>query len=176
MIEQWKTAPGFPDYEVSNIGRVRRATPGVNATVGHIRQATLDKNGYCVILLQRPNDKPKIGKVHRLVVLAFIGDIPEGMHVNHRNGIKSDNRIENLEIVSPSENTLHGFRVLGRKVAGGKSPGEAHGNAVLTDDLVRHIRKSYESGESQEKIAKRLHHSQSNVSRIIRRTAWSHVT
>lgn len=53
-------------------------------------------------------------KVHRIVVAAFLGAIGEGLEVNHKNGDRADNRLENLETLTKSENTLHSYRVLNR--------------------------------------------------------------
>lgn len=175
MNQIWKSAPGFPDYEVSNLGQVRRATPGENTTVGHVLKGYLDKNGYHCILLQRTPAKPKHVKVHRLVVQAFIGPIPEGMQVNHCNGIKADNKDSNLEIITPSGNAYHAFRVLGRKMHRIRAKGENHGNATLKENDVRLIRKLYANGITQVVLAKRFHTKQNNISRIVRLEAWKHV-
>jgi hypothetical protein len=59
------------------------------------------------------NDKKDIG-IHRLVWLCYYGDISD-LQINHKNGIKSDNKIKNLELMTNSENVIHSFEVLGRK-------------------------------------------------------------
>lgn len=73
---------------------------------------------YCKIGLSK-NGIQKHYFTHRLVWEAFIGKIPNKIQVNHKNGIKNDNRLENLELVTASENQIHSFRVLGRKAIKG---------------------------------------------------------
>jgi hypothetical protein len=62
--------------------------------------------GYPKVIFSIHRARKQIS-VHRLVVEAFIGSIPKGMHVNHKNGVKNDNRLQNLEIVTPAENVRH---------------------------------------------------------------------
>lgn len=72
------------------------------------------KDGYMRIGL-RICGKRKMYLVHRLVAEAFLGEIRDGLEVNHINAIKSDNRVENLEIVTPRENQLHTYKLGLRK-------------------------------------------------------------
>lgn len=172
--ELWLPISNFQNYEVSSLGKVRRINDSARWKAGMILGERPDKDGYARVVLY-VNRTTKSLRVHRLVVEAFIGQIPEGMQVNHKNGIKNDNRLENLEIVTASENTKHGFRALGRKPVINPMQGTSHGNAKLTDDDVRQIRKGYSNGETQEVLAKRFGTDQTNISRIVRRTAWGHV-
>ena len=109
--EEWRDVVAKGDvYYVSNIGRV----------------AYKRKDGCLYLFTQRlsPFGYIVIGRrtvfVHRLVATAFISDIPEGMVINHKNGIKTDNRVENLEIVTQKENVIHSIEVLGNKPLGFK--------------------------------------------------------
>jgi len=181
-MERWKPAPGLRGfYEVSNIGRVRRAVAigknRRNAKIGKIRKLQPDKNGYLTVLACLGSRKDvKLAKVHRLVVGAFIGEIPEGMQVNHKNGVKYDNRVENLEIVTPSQNTQHAFDVLGRKVRITNPPkGEAHHHSRFTESNIREMRSLYASGITQVEIAERFQTRQNKISEIVLRKAWKHV-
>ena len=87
-------------YECSTLGNVR------NIQTNRILKPQLNGSNYFYIT----DDKKKI-KIHRLVVETFIGSIPKGMVVNHLNGIKTDNRIENLQICSQFENTKHAIEL-----------------------------------------------------------------
>lgn len=108
MIEQWRDIDGFPLYEVSNTGQVRRKAqvlrPGAIPT------------GHLTVGLCKGSGKPKSMYVHRLVALAFLEN-PDGKRVvNHKNGKPSDNRLDNLEWSTYSENIRHGYRSNGRRV------------------------------------------------------------
>lgn len=122
--EIWKVLPGHERYEVSDAGNVRSA--GRYDYLGKWRDPRLmtkkrDKDGYLSVILAG-----KDMRVHRAVALAFLGHslLP---HVNHRNGIKSDNRLTNLEWCSISDNVRHaidtGLIVYGKDLNARRSKG-----------------------------------------------------
>jgi len=104
------------------------------------------------------------GLAHRLVWQWFNGDIPDGMVVNHRNGIKDDNRPKNLELVSMSDNISHAHTngLLDEH-------GQGNPNAKLTNNEVAQIRLAFGSGMyTQAQLAKRFGVSFQHVSKLIR--------
>jgi len=94
----WRDIPGLFPYQASEEGKIR------NTSSGTVRRLQLDRYGYLRVEL-----KGKRWKVHRLVYLAFHGEIPKGFVVHHRNARRADNRPSNLEAVPPSENTRLGL-------------------------------------------------------------------
>ena len=78
-----------------------------------------------------------IGMAHRMIWEHFNGPIPTGLQINHINGIKTDNRLRNLELVTPAENTQHAYRT---GLASAK--GTRNGRSKLSDLMVREIRAS----------------------------------
>ena len=97
-------------------------------------------NGYVRVSAKHENGKMHNTGAHRLVALAFIPNPNNLPEVNHKNGVRSDNRAENLEWVTSSENHIHAYRVLGKKSwATGKS---FNRQAKLTPIEVRIIRQT----------------------------------
>ena len=121
MEEIWKDIKGYENiYQISNKGNVKSL--GNNKTKKEkILKPSVDKGGYMFICLHKNGVKKKY-LVHRLVAEAFYGRIPQGMQVNHINEIKSDNRLENLNLMTPKENCNWGTAIQRRteKTTNGK--------------------------------------------------------
>jgi hypothetical protein len=105
--EIWKDLDGFDGlYQASNFGRIKNQK--------RIKPQYLDKDGYCLIHLIF-KEKTKLFRVHRLIAKCFIDNEYNKKQVNHKNSNPNDNRIENLEWVSASENNCHRF--IGKKTS-----------------------------------------------------------
>jgi hypothetical protein len=140
--EIWKDVIGYEGlYRVSNLGRVMRVAGGPGARAGRILKPSQRNNRYLAVSLYR-HGKQRGAHVHRLVAETFLGPAPSPKHqVNHKNGIKTDNRVENLEWVTGTENEAHATE------NGLKARGEAVGTSVLTNDDVLKIRRLHATGQ-----------------------------
>lgn len=128
-VEDWKPVVDYQGlYDISNQGRIRSY---YNNRSGFRKQPILmkpsvAKNGYYVVGL-RKDGKQKTCYIHKLVAEAFIGKVEKTMVIDHRNTIKTDNRVENLRIVTPRENANNPITKLNMaKGAKGKVLSEEH--------------------------------------------------
>jgi hypothetical protein len=174
--EIWKPIGRYQGkYEVSNFGRVKRVA---TRTYSKIRNCYVIKNEHLVphvlgiyyhVHIVVYGEKKALLNVHRAIAEAFIPNPENKPCVNHINGIKTDNRIENLEWCTHSENTQHAFDY-------GLIPkGQLHFKAKLTELQVLEIFKRASSGENLTKIAKEFNVNKSNISHIKSKKIWRHI-
>lgn len=175
--EAWTVIPGTDDrYSVSTRGRVRsEPVPGrmdydSTRKRGNMLRPGPDNRGYCRFTIRLPGGGRRTLHVHRLVATAFIGPCPEGMQVNHKNGVKTDNRVENLEYATPAENIQHASATGLLRT----SKGSRHYKAKLTEDSVRAIRANAATMTLAEQAAA-YGVSKTTVCGIIRGRLWTHV-
>ena len=151
-MEIWKPAPGFAGYKVSDLGNVVRiATYGKNPRSVWKPCAKRFRRGYVVFHLSQ-NGKVSDVSVHRLAWQAFYGPIPQGLEINHKNGRRDDNRLDNLELMTRSQNCAHAFRHNGRPAPNNPSPGSRNGSAKLKEEDIPEIFRLYDDGYLQREI------------------------
>lgn len=162
-LEQWRPIPGFPKYEVSDQGRVR-SYQGHHGVVCRILRPKIADTGYMSVTLYDVKNKRKSKTVHRLEMMAFNG--PSDLTVNHLNGIKTDNRIENLKYTSVQENIDHAI------ATGIYSIGIRNGRCVLSEEDVLTIRAS---DKNRQDLAKEYGVHRNTIAAIQKRTNWRHL-
>ena len=102
--EEWRLIEGFPRYEISNQGRIKSHT---NPKKDKILRPHQTKNGYLLVTLVKGeawgNGEAETVRVHKLVADAFIPNPLNRCHIRHINGLRNDNRVENLSWTTPEE-------------------------------------------------------------------------
>lgn len=163
MDEVWKTVPDWPQYEVSNLGNVRRG--------GSVKATYKDRKGYLKVKLWN-HQASKGVLVHRLVAAAFIGPIGEGQVCRHLNGNSQDNSVENLCYGTRAENEAD------KVTHGAATIGEKHPAAKLTEVQVSEIRrryKPYSGANGPTSLAAEFGVTAALISAIARRKIWKDV-
>lgn len=168
----WKPIPEYEGYyEVSDGGMIRRmisrgGVPRVSTINGSIHP-----NGYTYVGLSKGGIVRKF-YVHSLVCKAFLGNVRVGrtsgcLQVNHKNGIKQDNRLENLEYVTTEENHAHSART------GLSAKGERNGNCKLKNTDVIAIRSSVLPAAT---LADKYGVHFNQIYRIKKMVLWAHLS
>lgn len=174
--EEWKAIPGFSRYQASNTGHIRSTNYKRSGRIVVLTPA-IGKDGYPQTMVLSDSGKYETHKIHWFVTLAFFGQRSDGREVNHKNGIKTDNRIENLEYVTRRENMDHSLR---NKLQKKFVCGSEHGQAKLNEEQVREIRHHAAiSGKhyGRKQLAEKYGISEAHIKDIVtqRRNVWRFV-
>jgi hypothetical protein len=165
-MEEWKAIEQAPNYAVSNFGNIKRAERGRRTRPG-LPRSQWEVRGYKYITLHI-DGKNRGFQVHRLVAAAFIGK--SDLQVNHINGNKSDNRVQNLEYVTGKQNQQHSKNILKTF-----QMGERHHKAKLTEKDIVRIFTLHFAGASLSELGKIFNCTAVNIGYILHRKAWAHV-
>jgi Mor family transcriptional regulator len=166
-VEIWKALDGYPNYLLSNLGRVKTISVFHNKNIkyiGQIREAKRYPNKYPAINLYNGIKNTTYG-VHKLVALTFMGICPEGYNINHKDLDKTNYWLNNLEYIPKSFNTIHSLSF-------GNKLGENHHNAKLTMSKVIEIRKLYSEGTTLRELNATYQVSIRTISDAINFTTW----
>ena len=180
MTETWKDIEGYEGcYQISSHGRVKSlqrfkicGRGGRQLVRERILKQTVTHKGkgYCMVIFCK-DGIVKYKTVHRLVALAFIENLEDKPQINHKNGIKTDNRISNLEWCYPIDNIRHA-RKNGRIH---NARGVQVGTAKLIEESVLAIIRRINAGEIQRSLAREYDVSEATISLIKTRQIWKHV-
>jgi hypothetical protein len=177
MKEVWKTIDGFENYAVSNLGRVKRINNSGTSSAGKIlkpHRPTKDKpeKEYYRNVLYANGKRYSIA-THHLVLEAFVCKRPEGMETNHIDSCRTNNRLDNLEWCTPSENVRHAVKNKRRT-----QRGAAIGTVKLTEEKVLEIDAILKSGEeySLTEIGKKYNVNKCTIYDIRRGATWAWLT
>lgn len=183
QIEFWLPIQGWAGYDVSSKGRVRsfRRQMALKGTgkrwttimldTPHMRKPSPDGSGYFFVGLCGGQGKKWHPKIHKLVAAAFIPNPLRLPEVNHKTGLKTDNRVGNLERVTRGQNVKHAHDV-GLKIA---LKGEAQPKSKMTDSTVREMRRRSANGEQTRPLAREFGIHQKTAMAIIRGNTWRHL-
>lgn len=112
MKEIWKVVPGFPDYSVSNHGRVKSFKWNKERIMKPLTYEVKNRNGYIRSLIQtRENGVTKTWAISKLVAICFLNHVPNGYNivVDHIDFNPENNRVDNLQLISNAENVKRGI-------------------------------------------------------------------
>jgi DNA invertase Pin-like site-specific DNA recombinase len=162
--EEWRDVSNYPNYQVSNLGRVR------SVFIRILKPSPRSSyNDYPTISIYKHGEKARRKNIHVIVAEAFHGPRPDGKITNHKDGNKSNSRAANLEYSTHSENTQHAYDTgLARR-------GEWVGTAKLTNTQAAEIIQRLATGEANKSIAKDFPVSETIIGWIRKGKIWTHL-
>jgi hypothetical protein len=178
--ESWVPVLGWEGYyEVSNFGRVRSVDRLFVNSLGRVskrkgvvlRYCTSNTGGYCMVRLRRVGFSQQ-KKIHSLVLISFVGPPGEGQECRHLDGVRTNNRLDNLSWGTRLQNrhdrmrhgTNHGAK------------GSSNRGAILTEDQVREIRRRHTRRYGEHiTLAAEYGVSACTIQEIMNRRTWTHL-
>jgi hypothetical protein len=160
--EIWKPVPGIEKYHASSLGRLK------NVRTGRIVNGENNKGYRRLDVWDEKTKSPYRIFVHRMILMAFVPNPLSKPCANHKNGIRDDNRIDNLEWATHQENIKHANKTGLSKI------GSQRSWAKLDEDKVKEIRLLLQDGVLQKNIAKQFGVSQTGISKIKIGLTWTH--
>lgn len=180
-MEEWKDINGFNNYQISNTGKIRNSKRNKELSV------CVGTNGYSVVNLCN-NGKSYTHNIHRLVAESFLNPPTEEqitwanstkkgkVQVNHIDGNKTNNNVENLEWCTGQENSKHAYNTGLSQPKPPETHGSTNGQSKLTETDVLEIRKLYsQNNYSQTDLAIKYNLNSSTISNIVNRKRWKHI-
>lgn len=165
--EEWRQIEGFPKYEISSLGRLR------NIKTGKIRIQRTHPHGYKTITLSK-GGKEYCKRIHRFVAFAFLGTPVKGCEeVNHKNGIKADNRAENLEWCTRLDNMRHAQNAGLISPTDSRSFHQRGGYKKLTLLQVKEIKSLRMSGLTLQQLASLYGVGRSTIHNVVTGKSWN---
>lgn len=159
MEEIWKAVPSeYKLYKVSNFGNIQVFYNGAWTS----KQTKITKEGYMVARVSRHKKKVEL-RIHRLVAEAFIPNPNNKPYINHKDGNRCNNHVDNLEWVTPLENTHHAMRR-------GKYAVKLH------PEQITQIRKLHSEGHNQVQLGKKFGVTNGMICHIIKGRKWSWIS
>jgi len=172
-MEKWKNITGYNNYYVSTEGRVKSKNDKGNWGNERILKIIERKSGYCVVNLYSYSDgnkKMKQCRVHKLVAKAFIPNPKNKPLINHIDGDKTNNSVNNLEWVTHSENMNHSYK------NGFHNQPSGQKTTKLTPKEVKEIRNRYKKEDiSQYNLSIEYNVCESTIRNVVNRNSWKWV-
>lgn len=161
---EWRQIEGF-EYKISNDGEV------MSLITGKILKGGLNPCGYRTVSLIRWIDgmREQVGANHHILVARyFIGPRPNGLVINHKNGIKTDNNIDNLEYCTPRDNREHAKAMRLYK------SGSRCSWSKLSEEQVLCIRRGKDAGLSNEQLARAFKVTKKAITQLLKGKSWKY--
>lgn len=183
VLEEWRDIKGYEGkYQISNLGRVKTLPRVVYCAVSRNTKTRVLKEiihkqcdngwGYKMVSFRVDGGKPKTKYIHKMVAECFLTRKEGDTQVNHIDGNKANNKAENIEWCTASQNLQHSFDIGLRS----SRKGEAVPQSKLTESNVLFIRSEYSKGNiTQDALAALFGVNPGTIGRVINKKRWKHI-